>query len=650
VALQYRDAQAQPTPAKAKLADPPVAKEDAPTVSGHVVDPDGKPVAGASVFLRPAGGKEPARGAVKTDTDGRFALPVSNVPLDASTTIAATADGFAAAWASFAGRPPGDLTLTLAKDDLPIRGRVLDLQGKSIAGVKVRFVETVSLPDGGPRAYLQWTLRQRGMPIRNAISGAPPGATSEAVTDAAGEFQLTGVGRDRVAELVLTGPGIATEYVYALTVAELDPKPSGRSRRAFPARFDILALPARPIRGTVRDADAGKPVVGVRLVGLGGVTEATTDKDGQYELLGYKKGPRYTVYAWPPDGSTYLPGVAEVNDPAGLDPVTIDFKIRAGVQVNGRIRDTATGKPVAAVVHYYPLAGNPNVTTVSVGEKPGDFFTLNVKTRADGTFTCATLPGRGFLAVTADLGRYPSARIDPKPFVETGSPPHSTDQLWISVGGAALSSVSQESYQTIVFLNVDAKSPPAEQAIELTPAAPVRGRLLDPDGKPLRGVRVRGLSTSEDDWSDPLRDAEFTAAPPHPDRPRRMTFRQSERKLVGTAVVVAGSAKPVDFKLEPWGELTGRLLDTDGKPIAGASIYAPAGKGVDGKTVDMVRIGTVFTDANGRFRIDGLLPGVAYDLNFREFKPGGRARLGPVTGVVGLKAGEERDLGDVKAP
>jgi len=621
---------------------------DAPTISGRVLDPDGKPVAGANVFVRPAGGKEPARGAVKTDADGRFALPIANVPLVTSTTVAATADGFAAAWASFAGKPPGDLTLTLAKDDLPIRGRVLDLQGKPIAGVKARFIETIAIPDGGSKAYLQWTNRQRGMPIHNTISGAPPGATAEVVTDAAGEFRLTGVGRDRVAQLLLTGPGIASEHVYAITVDQLDPKPSDRSRRAFPARFDIVALPARPLRGTVRDVESGKPVAGVRLVGLGGVTEATSDHDGRYELLGYKKGPKYTVYAWPPDGSTYLPGLAEANDPAGLDPVTIDFAIRAGVQVTGRIRDTATGKPAAAIIRYYPLAGNPNVTTVPVGEKPGDFFTLNVKTRPDGTFTCAVLPGRGFLAVTADTGRYPSARVDPKPFVENGNPPHSTDQIWISVGGAAITSVSQESYQAIVFLNVDPKKPPGEQAIDLTPAEPVRGRLLDPDGKPLRGVRVRGLRQSEDDWSDPLGDAEFIASPPHPDRPRRMSFRHEERKLVGTAVVASGSAKPVEFKLEPWCTLTGRLVDADRKPLTSASIFAPAGKGADGKFAENVRLGNVFANTDGRFTIDGLLPGVTYDLHYRELRPGRRG--GVLIKDVQLKPGEAKDLGDLKVP
>jgi Carboxypeptidase regulatory-like domain len=114
--------------------------------------------------------------------------------------------------------------------------------------------------------------------------------------------------------------------------------------------------------------------------------------------------------------------------------------------------------------------------------------------------------------------------------------------------------------------------------------------------------------------------------------------------LLGTAVVAAGSAKPVEFKLEPWATLTGRLLDAEGKPVARASVYAPSGKGADGRTVDTVRIATFYTNAEGRFRIDGLLPGVAYDLSFRERQPKGRG--GPVVKAVSLKPGETQDLGD----
>ena len=162
--------------------------------------------------------------------------------------------------------------------------------------------------------------------------------------------------------------------------------------------------------------------------------------------------------------------------------------------------------------------------------------------------------------------------MDPAGFGEKTGLAGTTDQLAVAVGGMALTTVAQEAYQGIRLLKIDPAKPPDEQVIELTPAEPVRGRFVDPAGKPLAGVTVRGLHQTGDSWSEPLPDAEFTARPPHPDRPRRLTFRHDGRKLVGTTVVTAGSAQPAEFKLEPWASVTGRLLDTDGRPVARASI------------------------------------------------------------------------------
>jgi len=630
---------AEPTPTSAPNKDQAIAQ----AIVGRVIDSDGKSVADADVFVQPAGAKGKAGSPVKTNAEGRFSLPIPAPVADASVTVAATANGFAAGWATWDAKAPDDLTVELAVDDIPIRGRIFDLEGKPVAGVTVRVDATHALPDGGPKAYLEWTAGHRARPQLNSINGPPPGVAAEVQTDVEGRFRITGIGRDRAARLLVSGPGIAYEHVSVITVRELNPAPSARAR-LFRATFDFVTAPARPIRGVVRDADTGKAVAGVRVNAYAGATHVITDNDGRYELPGYKKGPRYVVYAWPPDGSTYFPGMAEATDRAGLDPIAIDITVRPGVRVTGRIRDAVTGKPVAAVLRYYALAGNTNVTSTSVGEKPGEFFALPAQTKADGTFQCAALPGRGVLAITADSLRYPSARVDRKAL--NGNAAMSADGvelLRISVGGAAISSISQESYKALVLLDVDKAKPPPEQRIELTPAEPVRGRFVDPDGKPLSGVRVRGLNQTDDDWSAPLRGDTFTAAPPHLERPRRLVFRHDGRKLVGTALVAAGSAKPTEFKLEPWASITGRLVDDERMPIARAHIHAPARIGLVN-----VRQGTVFTDTDGRFRIDGLVPGVACDLQFREPKPNGRG--GPVTKVDGLKPGQERDLGELKVP
>ena len=94
----------------------------------------------------------------------------------------------------------------------------------------------------------------------NTLIGVPPGATATAVTGADGKFQLKGIGENRVVSLLVDGPNIAHEFIYAATVKTL-PEPAGRrTNKTYAATFDHLVQPARPIHGTARDPDTGRPV------------------------------------------------------------------------------------------------------------------------------------------------------------------------------------------------------------------------------------------------------------------------------------------------------------------------------------------------------------------------------------------------------
>jgi hypothetical protein len=316
--------------------------------------------------------------------------------------------------------------------------------------------------------------------------------------------------------------------------------------------------------------------------------------------------------------------------------------VTPGIRIKGRVRDTVTGKPVAGELMYHALAGNPHVLGIPIGE----FYTQAVEIRADGTFTIAALPGPGFIGLTVKKGSYPAACVDATPLFPKGFNPKPTkDRLWITVGGQGLTSIDQESYQAILLLDVNADKPPGEQRIELTPAEPIRGRILDPDGKPLTGVRIRGMKSASDDWLGPLASADFTATPPHPDRPRRLTFRHEGRKLVGT-LLATSDGKPIEVKLASWGTLTGRFVEVDGKPIAHATLGGIGVKGPEGVSMESVRVGTEVTDEKGVFQLVGLIPGVEYELYFREITPKGRS--GIVVSGIKLKAGEKRDLGEFK--
>jgi RNA polymerase sigma factor (sigma-70 family) len=124
------------------------------TVRGRVLSPDSKPVAGAKLFLHDSnlGDKDSAARAT-SDVEGRFQLTFSRSALTASgypvrvmaVEVLAMAPGYGCDWATVSEDNAGrELVLRLVKD-LPISGRVLDRDGKPVAGAKVRL--------GGVGAY-----------------------------------------------------------------------------------------------------------------------------------------------------------------------------------------------------------------------------------------------------------------------------------------------------------------------------------------------------------------------------------------------------------------------------------------------------------------------------------------------------------------
>src|SRR5262249_32850934 len=126
-------------------------KNDMVTISGRVLDPDGKPFEGAELTVCWAWRRhvlKPSKPKVQATSgpDGRFSFTFSKSTIDARSLywrksyekpylqVVAAADGFAPAWEVVHGSEIKELTLSLVKDDVPIEGRVVDLQGRPVVG------------------------------------------------------------------------------------------------------------------------------------------------------------------------------------------------------------------------------------------------------------------------------------------------------------------------------------------------------------------------------------------------------------------------------------------------------------------------------------------------------------------------------------
>jgi len=122
---------------------------------------------------------------------------------------------------------------------------------------------------------------------------------------------------------------------------------------------------------------------------------------------------------------------------------------------------------------------------------------------------------------------------------------------------------------------------------------------------------------------------------------------------------------PEEFvvKLQTAGKVVGRLVDDDGKPLAdlqlmpGPIVLSPspaaAAKPTGGPEPPRLplppnRMGQAqyATDEDGRFAIDGLVPGAEYHLTASQ--RAGRRYPGSIEQAIQVKSGETLDLGDVK--
>jgi hypothetical protein len=483
-------------------------------------------------------------------------------------------------------------------------------------------------------------------------------------TDAAGRFRITGVGRERMAVLKLTGETIQhkTLYVFtrpkddvvSLTKSDAEPKmpgmPRGTSPTVYGPTFDHPALPSKPIVGVVHDKGTGKPLANVLISGMNvdhhwaDYATTETDAEGQFKLVGVAKGHDYSISAYAKGGKTYLPGLKKVADTEGLKPLTVDFDLVRGVLVKGRITDKTTGKPVDSALWYNPLADNKFFRDL-----PGNEWYRSVsqghRTEKDGSFSLLALPGTGVILVRAEGeagGLYTEAFIAPED--KTKAYRQEEEGLggsFLTAGGSIEFLHGNHAYK---LLDPAQDAETFECNIELDRGLTQTGTIVDPQGKAVAGASIAGLRA----WGgvDALKAGEFTARGLNPARPRSIAVLHKERKLVGHMTLRGDEKEPVVVKLSPWGSVSGRVLDEEGNPLTDAELMVHYR---DNSLRWLFESGRekLKTDREGRFRVEGLFPGLPFGISLVKkgtiYDPGDDYRQ------LTAKSGETKDLGDVKA-
>jgi RNA polymerase sigma factor (sigma-70 family) len=645
------------------------------TYQGRVVNPDGKPVKDAQIFLDVVGATpKPLAPRAKTGADGRFSFELKRSDFDARSFarsptpwvnghVLATAPGFGVAWTQ--GTAPGrDMELKLNTDDAPIEGRVLNLQGQPVPGARVRVL-WVFRPRSGE--LTQWHEGLKGVKeafrVMQGLEGVMDPNLRRYGLDALipptksgddGRFSLKGIGKERVALVRVEGDGIETRDVFYMTgpgdpisfdafVHEgimfspgKNPKPQDT---VLGARSDVLVGPSRTVAGVITDVDSGKPVAGAAVMCerfASGVIDrhrawAMTDAKGRYALTGLPVEKETTLRVEPSEAEPYVAITAPLPDQAGLEPIPLDLKLKRGVWLTGRVLDRETKQPVSASVRYAANLENPHLKEV-----PGFTVEFDRRTRPDdGSFRMPILPGRGWLAIQAGSPDHPRYGIAGD--VPAGLPEFITAKPFTIV---------PKSLHALVELDAAADAKEVRQEVLLTPGRGVTVVVVGPDGEKLTGVVATDDTHAR--RSEKLGDdATLTV--------RGVSARQGkvvqavcpEKKLAGSVKVTGDEKGPVKLKLEQWKTIKGRVVDEDGKPVTGAELsFIHLGLSPDDTSVHgfWFKGGAIQTGNDGTFQLDGLVPGSRYALSVKV-----KGRTPQVLALrADWKGSEPKDFGDIK--
>jgi RNA polymerase sigma factor (sigma-70 family) len=625
---------------------------------GQVLDPDGKPVAGAPLLLgHPLADHMvlPASQPLGTSgADGRFEVSIARETIDRVgghvlmlPAIAAIAPGFGPDWAAIAPKSAGaEITLRLRRDDVPIEGRVIGLEGRPVPDLAVTVAYIAEFP---PK--LLDKLRENAGRInaelwgemRNALILGKDGPIPSVRTGPQGRFRLTGIGRDRVVTLLVEGPSIEQSLAIVLTAADPAYQPlllpaggSGEQRLERP-RFDLNVAPGRIIQGVVIDFDTRKPIAGAKIHSWT-VGSTTTDSQGRFRIAGQPKG-RENFLTVEVNGQPYIKVVKEVPNPAGVGPIPVEMTLKRGSWVEGRVRNRADGSPVKAVVQYYPSRDNPHLQECT----DASFLNNNVSdepefaTDAEGRFRAVALPGPGFLTVkTLEPGYVSGLKVAPE---VTGKV--------LSVGNFQY---RMPRYQALVPIDVPPDGSLTLPDVALAPGRPQHLQMIDPDGRPVSGTKVASSQRQPFD-GESVPGSDYTFIHRHPGKPETVVILQADRSLGATLEVKGDEPDPIRVVLHPAGRITGRLVNEDGRPRSNVELELSHELKSHGSSSSAGRSDPIFTDQDGRFQIKNLVPGVEYNVSVMKknepnstFRAEGCLHKNQWT----VKPGETVDWGDVQ--
>ena len=265
-------------PARSRMEAPPTESPplavaaDQVVFQGRVVDPEGKPCPGARIYFGyywETHDDKPAALRATSGPDGRFRFSVEKALFDHirnrgpepwnEARLLAVAPGFGLGL-SDSKEPDAshDVTLKLVLDEVPITGRLLDLEGRPVAGALVGVDWISASPSGSLNPWIEearagkevsHVLERQHLPVE-VFFGANRSPIPRVRTNQEGRFRIEGVGRERLAWLTVEGDAVRQAKAYVMTRAG-DPvraradenRPNPSFVTYYPAQFEMSVAP-----------------------------------------------------------------------------------------------------------------------------------------------------------------------------------------------------------------------------------------------------------------------------------------------------------------------------------------------------------------------------------------------------------------------
>jgi beta-lactamase regulating signal transducer with metallopeptidase domain len=677
---------------------------------GVVTDADGKPVAGAKLYwlrsrvhdVQP----QPPQLLATTGEDGRysFAEPpavAEDVPASWSYTdrivVRAPGHGFVFTWSGEIRRSPQEGvfatlaravtgnqvgTIKLPPPGEPIRGRLVNIDGRPVAGATVRirwFIDENERLSGVEEAEARgaknavWSVRVSHLlnviePVQ--LRDALPTTTS----DADGWFELRDIGPKRLVQLLVQGDGIEATEIVARNepgekiVIDADRHTQAASLTVYPNEFVHAVGPSKPVEGRVLDLDTGEPIAGavVRAFQVHGVRlsssrerehlATTTDEGGRYRITGLPVGDGNALVAFATNNVPYVPVARTADTSADGAAVQQDFRLKRGLWAEGRVFDAETRKPFTGEMSYY-LFRNRELEEAIPGLRQA-FVDGLYWTNSQGEFRVPVLPSRGVLAFRYDgrgMGRDGIDRF-PRGF-GADDIAGSEDLGGTKVFPTIPFYLMPGNYERIAEIPATNGEESVRVDMPLFASRPVEVRVVDGNGEPVSQFLAYGAN-ERFGWQ-PLDGPTFKIQDLLPAERRKVFVFHRGRNLAGGGFVEFGAKETLKLELVEAGSVQGRLVDADGEPINDAtlSVHYEKLKSADNSAVwaphpTLTANPThIPVDKNGRFRLDGLIPGWSYYAHASAPRPYQGQTIDIVIGTVltgvEVKAGENKDLGDI---